>query len=60
MKTIFVSSTFVDLQKERDAIRDFIAPAINEEAEKHGEKVDFQDSLTETNLYQNLEIEDKR
>ena len=43
MRTIFVSSTFRDMQAERDAIRDLCAPLINEEARKHGDEVDFCD-----------------
>ncbi len=43
MKTIFVSSTFVDMQQERDAIRDIVSPNINQEARLHGDSVDFCD-----------------
>ena len=43
MKTIFVSSTFQDMQTERDAIRDLVAPVINSEAHEHGDHVDFCD-----------------
>ena len=43
MRTVFVSSTFKDMQAERDAIRDICAPVINEEARKHGDEIDFCD-----------------
>lgn len=43
MRTIFVSSTFVDMQQERDAIRDIVAPQMNQEARKHGDFIDFCD-----------------
>ncbi len=43
MRTIFVSSTFKDMQAERDALRDICAPKINEEARRHGDEIDFCD-----------------
>lgn len=43
MKTIFVSSTFKDMQFERDAIREFVAPLLNSEARKHNDEFDFCD-----------------
>lgn len=43
MNSIFVSSTFRDMQFERDAIRDISAPIINDIAKEHGEKVSFCD-----------------
>lgn len=43
MRTIFVSSTFKDMQFERDAIRDIVAPTINGKAHMHGDQVDFCD-----------------
>jgi len=43
MKTIFVSSTFNDMQYERDAIREISMPIINSHAEKYGESVSFCD-----------------
>lgn len=43
MNSIFVSSTFRDMQLERDAIRDISAPIINNIAKKYGEKVSFCD-----------------
>ena len=43
MRTIFVSSTFKDMQAERDAIRDIVAPMINEKAYSHGDRIDFCD-----------------
>lgn len=43
MKTIFVSSTFNDMQYERDAIREISMPIINSHAKKYGESVSFCD-----------------
>lgn len=43
MKTIFISSTFKDMQKERDAIRDITAPLLNAEARKYNDEFDFCD-----------------
>ncbi len=43
MNSIFVSSTFRDMQLERDAIRDISAPIINETAKAFGERVSFCD-----------------
>lgn len=43
MNSIFVSSTFRDMQLERDAMRDISAPIINEMAKEYGEKVSFCD-----------------
>lgn len=43
MNSIFVSSTFRDMQFERDAIRDIAAPIINDIAKEYGEKVSFCD-----------------
>lgn len=43
MKTIFVSSTFKDMQVERDAIRDIVSPLINQKALSHGDRIDFCD-----------------
>ena len=43
MKTVFVSSTFKDMQYERDAIREITAPVLNDEARKHGDEFDFCD-----------------
>lgn len=43
MNSIFVSSTFRDMQLERDAMRDICAPIINEIAKEYGEKVSFCD-----------------
>jgi len=40
-KSIFVSSTFRDMQAERDALRDFVLPLVNEFASKFGRTVDF-------------------
>lgn len=43
MNSIFVSSTFRDMQLERDAMRDISAPIVNEMAKEYGEKVSFCD-----------------
>ena len=43
MKTIFVSSTFNDMQYERDAIQEITMPLINATAKKYGESVSFCD-----------------
>lgn len=43
MKTIFVSSTFRDMQAERDAIREITAPLLNNEARTYGDEIDFYD-----------------
>ncbi len=43
MKTIFVSSTFNDMQYERDAIQEIATPLINANAKKYGESVSFCD-----------------
>lgn len=43
MRTIFVSSTFKDMQAERDAIREITAPLLNKEARKYNEEFDFCD-----------------
>lgn len=43
MKTIFVSSTFQDMQNERDIIRSSVLPRIREFARRYGESVDFCD-----------------
>ena len=42
-KSIFVSSTFRDMQAERDALRDFVLPRVNEFAEKYGRAVEIID-----------------
>lgn len=39
MKSIFISSTFRDMQHERDAIHTKVIPAINSEAQEFGEAV---------------------
>lgn len=39
MKTIFVSSTFQDMNRERDALREIALPIINRQAEKSGDMV---------------------
>ncbi|MCQ2539723.1 MAG: DUF4062 domain-containing protein [Acetatifactor sp.] len=43
MKTIFVSSTFRDMQNERDAIQNLVAPMVNEVARQYGDSVSFCD-----------------
>lgn len=43
LKTIFVSSTFKDMQFERDAIHNKITPRLNEKARLYGENVSFCD-----------------
>lgn len=43
MKTIFVSSTFKDFQRERDVLRDNVLPQINLVAKKYGETIEFCD-----------------
>lgn len=43
MKTFFVSSTFSDMQFERDAIQEIALPKINAEAKKYGQSVSFCD-----------------
>jgi len=42
-KSIFVSSTFRDMQAERDALRDFVLPRVNEFAAKYGRAVEVID-----------------
>ena len=42
-KSIFVSSTFRDMQAERDALRDRVLPRVNEFAEKYGRSVELID-----------------
>jgi len=42
-KSIFVSSTFRDMQAERDALRDFVLPQVNEFAAKYGRAVEIID-----------------
>ena len=43
MKTIFVSSTFKDMQNERDALRNITAPIVNATAALYGERISFCD-----------------
>ena len=35
-KSIFISSTFRDMQAERDTLRDFVLPKVNEFAAQYG------------------------
>ena len=39
MKNIFISSTFVDMQAERDMVQERVIPMLREEARKYGENV---------------------
>lgn len=39
MKNIFISSTFVDMQAERDLVQERVIPALREEARKYGENI---------------------
>lgn len=39
MDLLFVSSTFQDMQYERDAIRDLVMPRLNKEAHEYGQSV---------------------
>lgn len=43
MQTFFVSSTFKDMQQERDILHDVVLPEITEFAKKYGKTVDFSD-----------------
>ena len=43
MKTIFVSSTFKDMQLERDVIQNIIAPKLNIIAREYGDEISFCD-----------------
>ena len=42
-KSIFVSSTFCDMQSERDILRDLVLPQVNEFASKYGRAVEIID-----------------
>ena len=42
-KSIFVSSTFRDMQAERDMLRDFVVPRVNEFASQYGRAVELID-----------------
>ena len=39
MKNIFISSTFRDMQAERDMVQERVLPALREEARKYGDNV---------------------
>ena len=59
MKTLFVSSTFQDMQSERDAIRDIVLPRLNAEAQKYGQSVaacDLRWGINTQNLEEASEI----
>ena len=43
MKTIFVSSTFRDMQSERDILKSTVQPMLNDIARKYGESISFSD-----------------
>lgn len=43
MRTLFVSSTFRDMDLERDAIQEIVSPALNREARRYGQSVSFCD-----------------
>ena len=43
MQSIFISSTFRDMQFERDALQEKVLPALNEQARKYGQSVSFCD-----------------
>ena len=43
MKTIFVSSTFRDMQAERDILKSVVQPRLNDTARKYGDSVSFSD-----------------
>ena len=43
MKTVFISSTFRDMQAERDALAQEVLPDVTSEAARHQEDVDFID-----------------
>jgi|GEM_PF-5868116 len=42
-KSIFVSSTFRDMQAERDAMRDYVLPKVNEFASRYGRTIELID-----------------
>ena len=39
MKNIFISSTFIDMQSERDMVQERVLPALREKARKYGDNV---------------------
>lgn len=43
MKKIFVSSTFRDMQAERDLVQQYVLPYLRNEAKKYGENIDMLD-----------------
>ena len=43
MDTIFISSTFQDMQFERDAIQSIVLPRLNATAHEYGQSVSFCD-----------------
>jgi hypothetical protein len=43
MQSFFVSSTFRDMQAERDALHRIVMPRLREEARQYGEAVQFVD-----------------
>ena len=57
MRTIFVSSTFADMQLERDVLRDLVAPDINNMAHKYNDHIEFCDLRWGVNT-EDMESED--
>ena len=43
MKSIFVSSTFRDMQAERDVLKSKVQPMLNDIARQYGESISFSD-----------------
>lgn len=43
MKKIFVSSTFRDMQAERDLVQEMLCPYLRNEAKKYGENIEMLD-----------------
>ena len=43
MKTVFVSSTFRDMQAERDLLKSKVQPMLNDLARQYGESISFSD-----------------
>ena len=43
MRTIFISSTFADMQRERDALRDITSAKVNAKARQYGDHIEFCD-----------------
>ena len=43
LQSFFVSSTFIDMQGERDALHQIVLPRLREKASKYGNSVQFID-----------------